>query len=237
MPSSIGTAMTSMRMLPLALGIIVAVMTATSCKEEHREVVKGKLDLERVPTMLTRNVETLISDSGIMRYRITSPLWLMFDEASRPKWIFPDGLKLERYNDLAQKDATVECDSATYFKQEQLWRLDGHVKIFNTLNEKFLTQQLFWDQRNHTVYSDSFIHIEKSDRIIEGHGFRSNEKMTSYKINQVAGIFPTEGLKSAAGPDTINSPQPPASYPGDKPQEDESQNSTGNPALRVVKNN
>ena len=227
-----------MRLLPFVAAIAIAAtgIVTTGCKDDN-PVGTDNIDAEHTPTMLTRNVETLISDSGVTRFRITTPIWYVYDEAEEPYWRFPKGLHLDKFDMFFRQEATVTADSATYFKQEQLWRLDGHVKIFNTLNEKFLTQQLFWDQRNHTVYSDSFIHIEKSDRIIEGHGFRSNEKMTSYKINQVAGIFPTEGLKSAAGPDTINSPQPPASYPGDKPQEDESQNSTANPALKVVKNN
>lgn len=201
--------LSSMRILPAIIMLIVAAMAFTACQEEHKEVVEGTIDPERVPTMMTRNVETLISDSGILRYRITSPLWLMFDEARVPKWLFPKGLKLERFNELFVKDATIECDSATYFKDNQLWRLDGHVKISNTLDEKFLTQQLYWDQRRHTVYSDSFIHIERSDRVLEGLGFRSNEKLTSYKINQVQGIFPVEGLKTAATQaDTTSTPPP-----------------------------
>ena len=41
------------------------------------------------------------------------------------------------------------------------------------------------------MYSDSFIHIERSDRIIEGYGFESNEQMTDYVIRRPSGIFPT----------------------------------------------
>ena len=76
--------------------------------------------------------------------------------------------------------------------------LNGNVRILNVQNEKFLTNQIFWDQRNHKVYSDSFIHIERSDRIIEGYGFESNEKMTTYTVTRPSGIFPVSDFRGGA---------------------------------------
>ena len=35
-------------------------------------------------------------------------------------------------------------------------------------------------------------HIEKTDRIIEGYGFVSNDRMTTYTLDSVSGIFPME---------------------------------------------
>jgi hypothetical protein len=61
----------------------------------------------------------------------------------------------------------------------------------NVAGDKFLTQQLYWDQTRRKLYSDSFIHIERSDRIIEGYGFESNDALTEYTIRKPSGIFPT----------------------------------------------
>lgn len=187
----------SMRLLlPLCVACVVLLcIVASSCGEEKHPLLPGSIDPERFPTMRTTGVSTLISDSGVTRYKITAPLWLMFEEAKTPQWRFPNGLHLEKYDDFFRKDATVDCDSATYFKEEQTWRLDGYVRIANMVGEKFLTPQLFWDQRHRKIYSDSFIHIEKSDRIIEGYGFESDEKMTNYKVLNVSGIFPVEDFK------------------------------------------
>ncbi|MDE5827425.1 MAG: hypothetical protein K2H57_07635, partial [Duncaniella sp.] len=64
------------------------------------------------------------------------------------------------------------------------------------MNEKFLTNQLFWDQRLHKLYSDSFIHIERQDKVLEGYGFDSNEQLTRYNIRNVSGIFPANAFRS-----------------------------------------
>lgn len=183
--------------LPLAACAVAlcAALGLTGCGEEKKEVISGEIDPEHFATMTTTDVSTLISDSGVIRYHITAPLWLVFDEASEPHWKFPQGLFLEKYNDSFKQDASITSDSAIYFRDSQLWRLDGYVEITNPAGEKFLTRQLFWDQRGQKVYSDSFIHIERADRIIEGYGFVSNDRMTKYEVLNVSGIFPSEQFK------------------------------------------
>ena len=187
-----------MRLLPVAVMAAAAAMSAvvtTSCKEESK-LATANIDSVDIPTMLTRDVETLISDSGVTRYRIVTPIWYVYDEVDEPYWKFPEGLNLDKYDNFFRTEATVRADSARYFKNKQIWRLDGNVSISNVMNEKFLTQQLFWDQRSHKLYSDSFIHIERSDRVLEGYGFESNEQLTRYNIKKVSGIFPASDFKN-----------------------------------------
>ncbi len=186
----------NMRLLPAAAAIMLSVtgLTATSCKEDN-PIATADVDAEHTPTMLTRNVETLISDSGVVRYRIKTPVWYVYDEAEEPCWRFPEGLSLDKFDNFFRREAEVSADSATYFKNKQIWRLDGNVDISNIMKEKFLTQQLFWDQRQHKLYSDSFIHIETGDKVLEGYGFDSNEQLTRYSIRRVSGIFPANSFR------------------------------------------
>lgn len=191
---------------------LTAVLMLCACREDKKEFVDLQYDPETFATMTTTDVSTLISDSGLVRYRIDSPLWLVFDEAREPNWKFPDGLHMEKYDNMMRREATVDCDSALFLKNKQLWRLDGYVDIKNTAGEKFLTNQLFWDQRHEKVYSDSFIHIERADRIIEGYGFESNDRMTQYRVLNVSGIFPasqfTERGEDYAGePEAVPEPE------------------------------
>ncbi len=161
-----------------------------SCKEVKREVVTTPSNPDSIVSMLTRDVTTLISDSGMTRYRISTKLWLVYDEARRPNWRFPNGLFLEQFDNNFKVEATIRCDSAIYFKAEKLWRLDGDIVIRNAKKELIETEQLFWDQALHEVRSDSFVHIERADRILEGYGFRSDEQLRNYMLNKPSGIFP-----------------------------------------------
>jgi hypothetical protein len=93
-------------------------------------------------------------------------------------------------------NANMVCDSAIYYSNRRLWRLDGNVIMVNTMRDSFLTQQLYWNQAKAEVYSDSFIHIVRSSHIIEGYGFTSNEKMTAYTVHHPTAIIPLDKDKN-----------------------------------------
>lgn len=216
-------------LLPVAAAAVAVSIAVSSCKEEKKDVMAADVNPEIFPTMKTIDVNTVISDSGVTRYSIRTPLWLMFEEAQEPYWKFPDSIHFEQYDEQMRVTAYLDCDSAIYYKQKQLWQLDGYVNIRNTAGERFLTSQLLWDQRRQKVYSDSFIHIERQGKIIEGYGFESDERMTDYHVLRVAGIFPASDFRAdsakraAAMADTASSstapavPTPPAPQTGAAP--------------------
>lgn len=200
-----------MKLLPLLLLVAVAaVLVNSACSDDKTGTISIPANPETFPTMRTVNVSTLISDSGYTRYHLTTPLWLMFEEAKEPHWNFPDGLFIVQFNDSMQENGIFTADTATYLSQKKIWRFDRNVRMKNVAGDRFVTQQLFWDQTTRKVYSDSFIHIERADRTIEGYGFISNENMTDYTIRRPSGIFPTnafvagEGKQSAAAADSTH---------------------------------
>ncbi len=169
---------------------IMGLSMLPGCNDEKKIDVASRLKPETMPSMMTRNVSTLISDSGVIQYRIVAPIWKVFDNSADPYWIFPEGLYLQKYDRKFNVIATVAADSARYFKNRKLWRLEGNVELTKAPNDLFLSQRLFWDQRFNEIYSDTFIHIENATHVLEGIGFRSNERLTNYRIIKPQGIFP-----------------------------------------------
>lgn len=163
---------------------------SVSCREEKKVDISHSLDSANMPTMSTRNVSTLISDSGITQYKIVTPIWNIFDEGDDPYWSFPEGLYLQKYDPDYNVIATVAADSAKFFKHQRLWRLEGDVEMTKTPDELFLSPRVFWDQRKQQLYSDTFIHIENATHVIEGTGFESDESLNRYRILYPTGIFP-----------------------------------------------
>lgn len=179
--------MTPLRSTAYAL---VASVAAIACSSGGDTPAPEPLDGNVVPTMVTDSVNSFISDSGVMRYHIISPLWLMYDEADDPYWIFPKGLQMYRYDNNRQIDATMTADTARYFTSRRLWRFDGNVRVRNIRGDRFLTEQVFWDQLSGKIYNDTFIHIELPERILEGYGFTSNQQLTDYTLRHPTGIMP-----------------------------------------------
>lgn len=176
--------------ITVALVATVMFVLLISCKETVKETIPNFESVEEIPTLRSNDVSTLISDSGITRYRIETLEWLMFDKAKEPYWYFPQGIYVEKFDSIFTVEAMIEGDTANFYKNKQLWHLRGNVKMQNLQNEIFTTEELFWDQKKKEIYSDQFIRIEREDRVIEGYGFDSNEEMTKYTIRQTKGIFP-----------------------------------------------
>ena len=189
--------MNTLRSLPVLVALTLAVSTViVSCGDDSNARIAEIDDSDKAPTMLTTDVSTYVSDSGYTRYHITAPLWIMYEEADTPFWTFPEGMHLEKFDDDMNTDATFRADSATYLSSRKIWRFDGNVNMRNTDGDRFATPQLFWDQNTKRVYSDSFMHIVRAERIIEGYGFESNEAMTEYTILHPQMILPIDRMKA-----------------------------------------
>ena len=182
-----------MRKFPFILILfIISFSIFSGCKEEQKVDISRTLDSSSMPTMSTRNIATLISDSGITQYKIISPLWNIYDEVDTPYWYFPEGLYLQKFDAKYKVIATVGADSAWYYKNERLWKLEGNVEMSKAPDELFLSPRVFWDQKKQQLYSDTFIHIENSTHVIEGTGFESDESLSRYRILHPNGIFPID---------------------------------------------
>lgn len=164
---------------------------------------------DSMPVLETFGVSTLISDSGVTRYRINTAEWLVFDRKNPSYWAFEKGIYLEKFDSLFQVEASIKADTAYYYDKQKLWKLMSNVDIKNLKGERFNTELLYWDENKQRVYSDEFIRIEQPDRIITGRGFESNQQMTVYTIHKPEGIFYVDEASMAADSvrtDTIDTP-------------------------------
>ena len=153
-----------------------------SCKDKNDSLVAFQYDPEVVPTMITDSFTTLISDSGITRYKLIADKWMVFDKAKEPFQYFPFGIYLERFTPDFEIEATVKADTAWYYNEKELWHLKSNVHGENMQGEEFDSDELFWDGENGRVYSDSYIEIKRGDTRLKGYGFESNQSMTNYRI-------------------------------------------------------
>ena len=172
------------------LMVLLLLVIAGCRRRDVRLRADAVTDRAAMAVLEVSDVTTIISDSGVVRYRIKAQTWKVYDKADTPYWEFPDGIYLEKFNTELEPDASIESDYAFYNEPAQRWMLRGNVKAMNLEGEQFETPLLFWDQKSESIYSDSSIVITREASIIQGVGFRSNQEMTKYTILRPTGIFP-----------------------------------------------
>ena len=170
--------------------LMVVLVTLSACKEDDR-LGRTSLDVSHMPTLSTRNVATVISDSGYTKYKVVTPLWNVYNEVKEPYWDFPEGVYLRQLSRDHKVVSSVAADSAVYVPSKKLWKLFGSVEIDQVDKSYFFSERVFFDDRNHKIYSDTFIHIKTPSQILEGIGFESNLDMTQYRVLKPSGVFPS----------------------------------------------
>lgn len=169
---------------------VMLLFLTLACSGEHKEVVEVTFDPETTYTMKTTGVISLISDSGVTRYRANAKEWLVYGKAQEPYWYFPKGIYVEKFDSLFQTEASIVADTAYYYDKQGLFQFVGQVEVKSLQGERFETEELFWNQKEDKVYSDRFIRIEQEEKVITGIGFESNQNMTRYTIRESRGVFP-----------------------------------------------
>ena len=173
----------------VALFCLISILAGCHKAEENKQGASD-IDLSTIPGMVTHDVSMLVSDSGKIKYHAIAPVWYRYDlDKKNPYQYFPDGLVLNQIDLEKNVVSHIQADTAYNYENTDLWHLINNVKIYNVQGERFTTNDLYWDARNHKVYSDSFIHIERNYDILEGYGFTSNDNFTEYEIRQTTGIF------------------------------------------------
>jgi len=184
----------------VSCGLLFSIFLVSCSNNDKPIKIAAIKDRAAMPKQHATDITTVISDSGVTRYKISAPSWDVYDKAVHPYWEFPKGIHFVRFDLNMKVDANINCRYARFNVNEQIWELRGKVKSINSQGELFETEQLFWNQRQERFYSDSLVKITQTTRIITGIGFESNQTMTKYTIKKPQGIFPLNENTTVATP-------------------------------------
>ena len=84
----------SLYSLFIGLVLLTASYAMVSCSEEREHTAPAIHDRDSVPVMTTYGVNTLISDSGVIKYRIVTERWEINENRKPSRWTFNKGILL-----------------------------------------------------------------------------------------------------------------------------------------------
>ena len=192
-----------MRTPPLHIPCLLLIVVLFACGGEKSHLADAVDERDSVAFMTAHGVSNLISDSGLVRYKMLAEEWLIYNatEQRGSRWDFLKGFFMQKYDPEWHVEWYISSDTA-YCHHDDLWELRGRVLLRNREGTTFRTEELFWDMGHHEVYSSKFIHIKEPERELQGYNFRSNEEMTQYTIYNSSGMLPVEAMEGAPADST-----------------------------------
>lgn len=191
-----------------ALALLVLLLPL-SCRKEKTEITKHDFNIDSAYSMLTRDVNVLISDSGMTKYRLKAAEWYIYEKVDRPYWYFPKGFYSEQMDLKRKPIAQVKSDTAYYYFREEVWHLVGNVLVYNLAGDKFSARSLTWKKQADMISSDDTVTIETQGRMLKGSHFISNQDFTKYTFYNSRGSMDIkEEEENVLSPNTTTPPPP-----------------------------
>ena len=169
--------------------IIILLLACIACQQEREHTAPAIYDRDSVAMMTSYGVNTLISDSGVIKYRIVAERWEINEVKEPSRWTFDKGVFLTQFDQSFHIQSYIQCDTAYYFDKKRIWELRGRVKILTKQGTTFTSEELFWDEQKHEIWSHRFSHLKTPERELQGNYFKSDERMTKYIVTNTKGSF------------------------------------------------
>jgi len=173
--------------IAFTLLILIASLGAVSC-ENNMKTVDLITAEDNTPLLVENNATIFYTDSARSKLKLTAPVIESYG-GKDPYDLFRKGMKVDFYDDSMHVSSHVTADSAIMHnnKNNKLMEADRNVIVVNKKGERLNTEQLYWDETKHIIYTNKAVTITTATEILDGDGLQSNEDFTDYKITSLHG--------------------------------------------------
>ena len=169
----------------VALSIVGSAILLTACGGEQ------PVEQESEQTIMTEHSVDLVmvmTENGAKSYRFQTPLMEGYKLAKEPYMEFRRGVEITTYDDsTGLEESNLVADYAIFFEKRELWEAKGNVVARNADGQTLYTQQLFWNQSTHRVYSNVDSKVVQGQDVFIGEGFESDDKFEKWSFRKFTG--------------------------------------------------
>ena len=193
---------------------LLAILFMAACSKERVETKSLNVNIDSLYTARMIKLNTLISDSGLIRYRMTAPVLLIYERSERNEWVFPKGLLLRPYDTISGSKVFIKADSAIRSTANEEWELIGNVQVQGPQGQRLHTHRLFWQRDQRRLFSHDTTYFFTEGRELRGSSFEATDDLSWYQILNNKGVIEYDEEATTTTP----SPTPtPTTVPTPKP--------------------
>ncbi len=173
------------------LVLIIAVFSACTGKKEKASALEllDSAQVANIPSMVGDNVNTLVSDSGLLKYRMQAEKVFIYDKVDSPYWNFPEGIHIITYSNVGKSEGDIKSKYAKFYVEKKLWELRKDVVAVSPEGKVLKTERLFWDQEKKTIFSDTLSSVIQGEIVTTGTSFTSDETFDDWHVDNPRQTF------------------------------------------------
>ncbi len=169
--------------------IILGLLGFFSCRNSIQEV-RATAAMYEPATEIGRNIHMKYTDGQKLLMTLEAREIIRHNE-KEPWTEFPAGVIIRFYNDSAQSPTVLQAGYARQYEQKNLLTFRDSVKITGP-EHSLVTDELTWNQKEHTIHTDKFVKIVTPNERISGTGLEADEDLSHYKILNITGTVHVE---------------------------------------------
>lgn len=164
-------------------------MLILSCSSKvASDIPSDMLISKKIPSLEAIDFQSNYTDSGVVRYYLTTPKMLVFDKEKEPYKEFPDGFHVQQFDENKKIISELSANYGKNFEREQKWLATGNVVMVNDKGDTLRTEELIFLEKQNRIFSEKFVSIKKGEQFFTGSGgFESDTQMTKWTFKKTKG--------------------------------------------------
>jgi LPS export ABC transporter protein LptC len=154
------------------------------CSNNYQEV--QDLAKKPIPVDKAVNVESYLSQDGIVKAKLTAPIMTRTVLSDTPKTEFPQTLHVDFY-DSTKVQSRLFAKYGLYYNSRHLVLLRDSVIVFNMQGDTLRCEELWWDQTKELIYTNVPVHIRKPNERIDGSSLVADQNFSHWTIRNAKG--------------------------------------------------
>jgi len=143
---------------------------------------------KKIPSLEEIDFQSNYTDSGVVRYYLTTPKMLVVDKEKEPYKEFPDGFHVQQFDENKKIISELSANYGKNFEREQKWLATGNVVMVNDKGDTLRTEELIFLEKQNRIFSEKFVSIKKGEQFFTGSGgFESDTQMTKWTFKKTKG--------------------------------------------------
>ncbi|HXU26225.1 MAG TPA: LPS export ABC transporter periplasmic protein LptC [Bacteroidia bacterium] len=176
----------------VSLLFFATLFVLSSCQNDTKEIDEITQKEAIFPTEHGKMVEILYTDSGLVKVRLTAPIMNHYTYNVKERYTeMPKGLFVEFFNERSEIKTMLKANYGIRYEDTKKTEVKYKVQVTNVDGEILNTEQLFWDEATHKIYTKEFVKITTKKDVLKGNGLIANEDFTDWSIENPVGTITT----------------------------------------------